>query len=49
MDFCCPIRLNSLILAMLEIDLPGPIASEQGIARGSANQKGRPDWPFSSH
>jgi hypothetical protein len=43
------------LLAILEIDLHrrsgalGLIESEEGITRGSANQKGRPDWPFSSH
>jgi hypothetical protein len=32
-----------VILAMLET------RSKHGIERGSANQKGRPDWPFSLH
>jgi hypothetical protein len=54
---CRLLRLRFfLILVMLEIDLrreeseaSGVIAREQGIVRGGANQKGRPDWPFSSH
>jgi glutaredoxin len=47
------VRLRfSTILAMLEIDLRRErlamwVRSQP--ARGSANQKGRPDWPFSSH